>query len=78
MSENVLSFIIALLMISTLFMIVSAIVEQQNDKAVNQTFEKCCDGHSCTDTYYDEENDRCIMTLCPGLIMGSKCYYDAE
>ena len=43
------------------------------------TYNKCCDGYPCTDTYYDPEKDICILTACRALeIYGVNCTYKPE
>ncbi len=45
------------------------------------TNEKCCGGNYCTDTYYDAEKDKCILTLCEGAFLifnKSRCEYEPQ
>ena len=47
----------------------------------NLTYEKCCDGVPCTDTYYDEEEKVCVLTLCvnnPFIFNKEKCRYEPK
>lgn len=43
------------------------------------TYEKCCGGSFCTDTYFDEKNNRCVLSLCESSLLSifnkSQCYY---
>ena len=32
--------------------------------AANLTFEKCCGGNICSDTYYDNTTGECVNTMC--------------
>lgn len=48
-----------------------------NENTTSLTYEKCCDGHFCTDTYYDSEKDLCVLSLCANSLFTNKepCYY---
>lgn len=46
-----------------------------------EAYQKCCGGNLCSDTYYDNKNNRCVYSLCEQSIFttlfGNKsdCYY---
>lgn len=43
------------------------------------TYSKCCDGHFCSDTYYSELRNKCVLSLCEGSMFQfnkSKCEYE--
>jgi hypothetical protein len=45
------------------------------------TYEKCCNGSFCTDTYYLEEDNLCHFSLCEGSLIifnKSRCVYNPE
>ena len=37
-------------------------------------YELCCNGSICTDTYYDFETNKCVLTMTCGMIGGCKTY----
>lgn len=43
-------------------------------------FDMCCEGKACTDTYYDNTTDECVLTMCAQkLIMKQEgCRYPAD
>ena len=40
----------------------------------NPTWEKCCGGNMCSDTYYNSEKNVCVLTMCP-IWDKTKCEY---
>ncbi len=40
----------------------------------------CCDGQPCSDTYYDRELNKCVLTTCAHMPFGNKsqCYYEPK
>ena len=73
--------IILVMMISIPFLIfyidwLGIIDESKN----NLTFEKCCNGTYCTDTYYTPEDNLCHLVLCENLYGKNhpKCIYKGE
>lgn len=43
------------------------------------TYNKCCNGSYCTDTYYDPKIDKCVLVLCEHQMLSMnkfKCYYE--
>lgn len=45
---------------------------------IQETYNKCCDGNMCSDTYYLEEDGLCHLSLCEGYLFKSfqnKCTY---
>ena len=41
---------------------------------ISITYEKCCNGKVCSDTYYDADKDLCLLTACD-IFHKDKCYY---
>jgi len=37
----------------------------ESNRTMWETFDKCCEGKPCTDTYYDPEEKVCRLTRCP-------------
>ena len=55
-------FVTGLIIILTFTMVLFN-VEIAFNEQMNDTYIFCCDGFVCSDTYYDEERDLCVLTL---------------
>ena len=52
------------------------IKDNNNNLNVNNiTYEKCCDGKVCSDTYYLEVDNKCHLTQCP---FKKECIYEGK
>jgi len=51
-----------------------------DEPPINLTFEKCCNGTFCTDTYYTPEDNLCHLVLCENLYGKNhpKCVYEGK
>jgi len=49
-------------------------VSIDNTKMQN-TYDLCCEGYACTDTYYDPKDNLCHMTNC---MFWENCSYEAK
>ena len=72
MDKKALIVILLAAMIMILVLIL-AIWSDKNDASL--TYEKCCGGNMCSDTYYDAERDVCVLTLCHPILSGIDCTY---
>jgi len=82
--ELIYSIVFGLFVVGTLFIIsifaFPSFPFKFNENTTALTYEKCCGGSFCTDTYYDEETDRCVLTLCTNSLFTDKedCYYNLK
>ena len=71
---------IYLVVISVLLLVCLSLLSGFNSKGYvcdTEVCYKCCNNVPCSDTYYDFNNDRCVLTLCESSIFTNKnnCYY---
>lgn len=51
---------------------------EKNEIEKSLTEINCCDGFSCSDTYYNPETNNCYLTMCKAIIKDSSCIYKGK
>jgi len=69
------------LILSALLILIGLIIAKipyAIDNTKNQnTYEACCEGNPCTDTYYTPEDNLCHLTICENMGMDD-CTYEGN
>ena len=47
-------------------------ISEESQKLTQLTYDKCCDGNPCTDTYYSEEDNKCHMVKFDKIILNTR------
>jgi len=59
------SILVILVIISIIIFILSKVPNQvEFDRQTQLTYDKCCNGNMCSDTYYSEKDNLCHLSLC--------------
>jgi len=61
-TDNVM-FVIALLVFLLIFSLVLSKLKVEASINANLTRDYCCNGYYCSDTYYDNNSDLCVLSL---------------
>lgn len=84
-SQSQIYLIILLIVVISMFAFISVFYFYGNSFVPNEnttslTYEKCCNGSFCTDTYYYEELNLCVLSLCENspFIDQKQCYYKSQ
>lgn len=81
---DILVWILGIFMILTLIMMtlitVEYFIDMESNKMSVLTSVNCCEGNSCTDIYYEKEENLCHLVICEQIygVDNEKCIYSGK